>query len=110
MSKGEYKNCRNFEWCGISNRRMKPKFANFLLNFGFPNWKKNSKNVANFTISKLQTISESADLWNFDIFQIGTILKIWKFWKFFYFPNYKFMEIFTFSNFENFINFWFGKF
>ena len=35
--KGQYENRRNCEWCGISNGRKIPKFANFWNSDNFPN-------------------------------------------------------------------------
>ena len=45
--KGQYENRRNCEWCGISNGRTIPKFANFWNSNNFPNQKENlnSKNI-----------------------------------------------------------------
>ena len=45
--KGQYENWQNWRWCGISNGRTIPKFANFLNSDNFPNQKENlnSKNI-----------------------------------------------------------------
>ena len=45
--KGHYENWQNYEWCGISNRRAIPQFANFWNFDNFPNKKENlnSKNI-----------------------------------------------------------------
>ena len=37
ISNGKYGNRQNCEWCGISNGRTIPKFANFLNFDNFPN-------------------------------------------------------------------------
>ena len=38
---GQYENRQNYKWCGISNGRTIPKYANFWNFHNFPNQKEN---------------------------------------------------------------------
>ena len=49
ISKGKYENRENCEWCGISNGRSIPKFANFWNFDSFPNFQ-NYENLLIFRV------------------------------------------------------------
>ena len=53
ISKGKSENRQTCEWCGILNRRIIPKFANFWNFDSFPNFK-NSENSLIFKVAEFR--------------------------------------------------------